>query len=292
MRKKILTILLIIILLVLFALGLWYVARNKATKNGQVPPTFKEFLGVGVSTKPQPSGPGGELSSDFTNNNNQGGADGAQGTDGSIPTIPIGTSVFTTPGYTPAGTINPPIDYNPGSGGQTGGGTSGGGGPVLVGGGGDIITPPADPNLPECGPADLNINFTQEEIDRLNALKSRFMKIAETLNTDADVATELANYDTFKIKTQKLTELNNYCTSSPVYKNAQATVVASQPYGVALPGTNGEINYRVPTPFWHDINKDNQALVHQGSNIKGIFSDPDFIFPERSMEHALRLNLW
>ena len=290
MRKKITTIFFIILFIALFAVGFWYIARNKATKSGQVPPTFKEFLGIGPSQKPGSSSQGGELSSDFTggeSGNEE--STGSQG--GTVPTPTIGTSVFTNIGYTP--TTLPPVDYTPGGGGQTGGGSTGGGGTVVVGSGGGIITPPpADPNLPECGPADLNINFTQDEIDRLNALKSRFMKVAETLNTDADVATELANYDTFKIKTQKLTELNTYCINSPVYTGAQATVVASQPYGTVVPGGNGEINYRVPTPFWHDSNKDNQALVHQGSNFRGIFSDPDTIFPERSMEHALRLNLW
>ncbi len=81
--------------------------------------------------------------------------------------------------------------------------------------------------------------------------------------------------------------------NSPVYKNAKATVVATQSPGTVVPGPNGNtINYRVATPFWHDFNKDNQAFIHQGSNWMGIFSDPDIIFPERSIEHALRINLW
>jgi hypothetical protein len=205
--------------------------------------------------------------------------------------IPVGTSIFTDGGFTPTGGSGAGGPSS-GGGGSTGGGGTGGGGSTGGGGGIIINPPPADPNPPECSSADLNIRFTPEEINRLNVLKTRFFVIAETVNTDADVATELSNYDTFKTKSKKITELYDYCINSPVYKNAQPTVVASQPYGTTLAGTNGAINYRVPTPFWHDINKDNQAFVHQGSNWMGIFSDPDLVFPERSVEHALRLNLW
>lgn len=307
MKRKLTIITIIILLIAIIAGGAWFLVRNRATKNNTTPPTFKEFLGIGVSTKP---GVGGTtdnpLSSDFVNP-----PDEVPTTTGTNP-IPVGTSVFTDsdgasqPGLgLGLGTGGLGLGLGTGSGGLgsggggsggtgSGGGSTGGGGGTGSGGGGGVVInpPPADPNPPECGPADLSINFTPEEINKLNALKTRFFVVAETLNTDADVATEIANYDTFKTKSRKITELKNYCMDSLVYKNAQATAVATQPYGTVVPGTNGDINYRVPTPFWHDNAKDNQALVHQGSNWMGIFSDPDFIFPERSIEHALRLNLW
>lgn len=315
MKRKLTIIAIIVLIILLVVGGLWMVARNKATKNNTTPPTFREFMGLGVSTKPNNAGNNDNtLSSDFVNP-----PENTTTPPGSnIQNIPIATSVFTDGN----GSAQPGLDIGLGGGlggglgmggglgggigtggtgsggtGGTGGGSGGGTGSTGsggTGGGGGIIInpPPADPNPPECSSADLNINFTPDEINRLNALKTRFFVVAETLNTDADVSTEISNYDTFKTKSKKLNELYEYCINSPVYKNAQATVVASQPYGAVVPGTNGEINYRVPTPFWHDKNKDNQALVHQGSNWMGIFSDPDTIFPERSIEHALRLNLW
>jgi hypothetical protein len=279
-------------------------ARNKAVKNNTVPPTFREFLGIGVTNKsPTDTNVDNTLSSDFINPPEE------TVTPGDVSqTIPVGTSVFTDKNGLPQigiglglggdglglGGIGLGLGGNNGGSGTsgTGGGTSGGG--SSTGGGGAVTTSPPNPTLvqPECSAADLTINFTPDEINRLNVLKTRFFVIAETLNTDTDVNTEISNYDTFKTKSKKITELYDYCKNSIVYVNAQATAVGPQSPGTVVPGTNGDINYRVPTPFWHDFAKDNQALVHQGSNWMGIFSDPDLIFPERSIEHALRLNLW
>lgn len=331
MKRKITIVIIILLIIFMMVGGAWLLARRRANKNSTTPPTFKEFVGIGVSNKAQPgNGPDNTLSSDFTN-------DPEKQSPTTIPNtnIPIATSVFTTGGFTPlggglgggmgggglgGGGINGGglggggIDGgglgdggNGGGGGGNGGGTGSGG---TGGNGGPIITPPplgVIPTVtpPECSDADLTINFTAEEIAKLNGLKERFFVVAETINTDADVATELSNYNTFKTKLRKITELEEFCVNSPVYKNAKATTqpVAApggifniptprQPYGSVWPGPNGDINYRVPTPFWNDIFKDNDAFVHQGVNIDGIFTDTDPIFPERSMEHAFRLNLW
>lgn len=307
MKRKLTIITIIILIIALVVGGLWMLARNKATKNGTLPPTFKEFLGIGISNRP---GTGesvdNTLSSDFVNPPEE----NTPSSGVTIQSIPVTTSIFTNSNGSPQSGLGLGLGSGglglglggggtgiggggTGSGGSGSGGT-GGGGPTGGGGGGVVIVPPAPSGVlpPECSAAELTINFTPEEIARLNVLKTRFFVIAETLNTDADVNTEISNYDTFKTKSRKLTELKDYCLNSPVYTGAQATVVASQSYGTVVPGTNGAINYRVPTPFWHDKDKDNQAFVHQGSNWMGIFSDPDFIFPERSIEHALRLNLW
>lgn len=302
MKRKILIITIIILLIALVVGGLWFFARNKATKNNMTPPTFKEFLGIGVSTKSTTKNTDNTESSDFTTTTNNG-KTVTQNTNktSSVNNVPITSSVFTNSGVSIDGTSggndlnNIGFGEDLGNGGSfggdggLGGGNTGGGN---SGGGGVVPLPPVTAPIAQCSSEDSNITFTPEEINKLNVLKNRFYAIAETLHTDTDVASELANYDSFKARLRKITELYDYCKNSPVYATAQATVVASQPYGTVVSGTNGAINYRVPTPFWHDLTKDNQAFVHQGTNWQGIFSDPDSIFPERSIEHALRINLW
>jgi hypothetical protein len=295
--KRLRIILIILLIFILAILGAWMYSRNKATKNGATPPTFRQFIGIGTSTKTQkPSTPVDTGSSSFTS------PDGiTTSSSGTKQSIPIKTSIFTNGGLTPVGSTPPDVIIGPGGGtgsggsggsGSGGSGTGGSGGSGGSGSGGSGTGGSGIVTAPQCSDEDTTITFTPDEINRLNALKNRFFAIAETLHTDADVATEASNYDTFKAKEAKITELYNYCINSQVFTSAQATVVASQPYGTVVPGTNGPINYRVPTPFWRDPTKDNQAFINQGSNWQGIFSDPDSIFPERSLEHALRINLW
>jgi hypothetical protein len=282
MSKKLKIIIIIILAISLVLLGSWLFSRNKAIKNNSTPPTFREFLSIGSNKKASKTIDNQTGSSDFTKE------DTPVKTVIGNQNIPTTTSIFTS------GKINPaPFETDVPSDQIIGGGDNQNtGNGITPTSGGIIINPNPQTVAPICSESDTNITFTPQEIARLNALKTRFFAIAESLNTDADVATELANYDTFKTKTTKLTELYNYCINSPVYTLANPTPNVPQQYGSVVTGTNGAINYRVPTPFWHDINKDNQAFIHQGSNFNGIFSDPDFIFPERSIEHALRLNLW
>lgn len=289
MNRRTKIIISVLAIIILFILGAWIVARKKAIKNNEVPPTFRAFLGLNSPRRSQGGNtPTEEGSSSFTDESSNSGEINTEGSNTSNETR---TSVFTNGGFNPLGTSLPQGGTNQTGGGSSGSSGSGSGGGT--GGGPVVILPPPVVTPPECSDADLNIEFTQDEIARLNVLKTRFFNLAQNLNTDSDLDTEISNYDLFKSKSDKLTELNNYCNNSPVYTQAQATpVVASQPYGSVVPGNNGAINYRVPTPFWHDLAKDNQAFVHQGINWKGIFSDPDLIFPERSIEHALRINLW
>ncbi len=286
MSRRTKIIISILVVIILFIIGAWVVARKKAIKNNEVPPTFRAFLGLTNPKRSQVENPPTEEgSSSFTDESSNSGEINNENTNTSNGTR---TSIFTNGGFNPLGTGSPQEGT-----GQTGSGSSSSSSGGNTGGGPVVISPPQVNTPPECSDADLNIEFTQDEIARLNVLKTRFFNLAQNLNTDSDLDTEISNYDLFKSKSDKLTELNNYCNNSPVYTQAQATpVVASQPYGSVIPGNNGAINYRVPTPFWHDLTKDNQAFVHQGINWKGIFSDPDLIFPERSIEHALRINLW
>jgi hypothetical protein len=306
--KRNLTIIAIILLIIGSFLGIgWYLARNKAIKNGTTPPSFKSFLGIGTSNKAQNGAIDGTNSSEFIN------PDGTVSIKPKPLTksiIPIKTSTFTNGGLSPLGTANPDIIQGGntlGGGATSGGGTSSGGGtntgPTGSGGsgnGGGITI-----NTPSCSDEDLNITFTPSEITQLNGLKNRFFAIAENLHTDADVATELSNHDSFKSKLTKISELNDFCRASPVFTNAQPSPAYSpgqrnaQNFGQFVPGVNGQtINYRVATPFWSE-NKNNDSFVNQGVNFsgqgnnpKGIFVEDDFAFFERSIEHALRINLW
>ena len=295
MKRKLIFILIIFLFILAIVGGLFFMARNKAIKNGSTPPTFREFIGLGTTVKPGSTTPPTDTNtSGFTTPEDVANT----GTGPKQTIIPVKTTTFTNGGITPTGTTPPDVIIGSGGGtGGTGGGTGGsgtgggtgsggtGGGGSGPGGTGVVVTA-------QCSDEDTNITFTPDEINRLDNLKNRFYAIAEDLHTDTDVATESSNYDTFKSKATKIEELYNYCINSQVFTSAQATVVAAQPYGTVVPGTNGPINYRVPTPFWRDITKDNQAFVHQGSNWQGIFTDTDPTFPERSIEHALRLNLW
>jgi hypothetical protein len=289
MKKSLRIIIIILIILSLILLGAWSRARKQAVKNGYEAPTFRAFLGLGTpkSSKPNENNQN-ENSSEFTNEEGE----NTENQNSESPTSSTRKSIFTNGVFspvTPTNTIGAggvPVVQG-GSGGSVGG--SGGG----TTGGGVAVTPPSPQTQPECSDTDLFIEFTPEEINRLNSLKTRFFAIAAELHTDEDLSAEISNYDLFKTKSDKITELSNYCLQSPVYTSARgSSFTVREPYGTTVPGGNGAINYRVPTPFWNDKAKDNNAFIHQGLNWQGIFSDPDLVFPERSIEHALRLNLW
>ena len=287
MRRNIKIIIIVLVVIVLFLLGAWLFARNKATKNNSNPPTFKSFLGIGGSKKTQNNDTVGNVNtSDFTTDQS-----GVKTNTNSSATnsSSVRKSVFTNAGLNPIVNEDGVVIQEDGGSQNNNGGTSG---VIPPGGVTPVVVTTPTTSAPECSDADLSIEFTAEEIARLNILKSKFFTLAQSLNTDNDLATEISNYDLFKSKSDKLTELNNYCRQSPVYTSARSTVSAPQNYGTVVAGPNSGINYRVPTPFWHETTKDNQAFIHQGVNWKGIFSDPDLVFPERSIEHALRLNLW
>jgi hypothetical protein len=110
--------------------------------------------------------------------------------------------------------------------------------PIIIGDNVQTVSPTPDPL--SCTDADVNIAFTDEEIARLTALQTRFYAIAQTLHTDTDVKTELANYDNFKLKLDSITELNNYCVAQ--YPKIPASFEKK----------------RVPTPFWYDPTVNNK----------------------------------
>ncbi len=184
--------------------------------------------------------PGGTLVADIDPN---------AGTTPGTPTPPSNTPPGTTP--TPGGTVPPPP------------------------------TPPSGPNTPapQCSDADVNIVFTPEELADIKTLERRFYTIAESIRTDEDIAREVTNHDTFKLKGDEILELYNYCAQ----KSPRLTQTTYQ--------------RRVPTPFWNDTTTDRAGFFTEANNreqsLTIAFPD-DFIINmlKRRLEYGLKLNLW
>lgn len=313
---KLLKIISIIIIIVALITGvMWLVARKKTTRSDGTPVTFKEFISADTGIN-APDDTGGTFGSVFTGETDLGSTEDDSTTSDNDQRDPgTRTSSFT------GSSLNPSTS----SGGGSTGGSTGGGSSSVDGGSGDpTITPdtprkiPTTPTLTRvpvggttlsssngCTPADLNIIFTKEEIDELHALQERFYTIAQSIHTDADTSTQIANYDAFVIKDKAITELLSYCKAS------EAKLPASPS---TLPGTDAFKN-KVPTPFWWDpaavrYNKtllfnfmtSTSTIVDNGvplgyimgsGQIGGkIDSIKDIDVLKRSLERVLRLNLW
>ncbi len=297
--KRFLTILILILSIVAVFLGIsWLVSRKSAQKSGNTPQTFREFItgdtvpGSATSTDDSLSGafttpPDGTL--DDGTSLIKPGPDGVYGTqdDISTPPSPAGAptdtriSIFTNTGALNPGDTTPPS-------------TSSGVAPANQPGIKTPIPVPVRDTFAgatvvggnDCTDADQNIVFTPQELAQLRALQNRFYAVATTLHTDADVAAEFANYNTFDLKARKINELANYCT------NHIAQVVAANPiYGTT-----------VATPYWGAPLKDSlygffsKAATPQGGitppDYGGPFDINDLTSGLRNVERALRLNLW
>lgn len=127
----------------------------------------------------------------------------------------------------------------------------------------------------------MNITFTADEIARLRELQNRFYSIAGSLQSDASVSAELANYTAFKEKSDTLLELYGYC-------NAKAPLIGTVAYRT-----------KVPTPFWRNAPKDGVGYRYTGT--LGLEPDPlnaHTYNPNNAqtagsvLERIFRLNLW
>lgn len=269
------TIILLLVVLVLAAGG-WLLARKKAVQNGQTQPTFREFLTRQSKSGSEQQTPG--LTPDTA-------ADGSSNTtkkpDTAAPTPssgPITVSQFTSAPVTPSGQVTDvsPLD----NGFATGAGVELGTGintsPISIPGTPITQTIQGLPDiaLGGCQDTDVNIQFTAEEIRRLNELQSQFLQIAGTLHTDADTQAEQANYTLFKDKLDTNTELYNYCLSK----------------GFAIGTTT--LKNRVATPFWRMPGRDKSGYLRNGEWDDGI-ADPRLISEsEMMLEHLFKLHLW
>ena len=196
--KKILLIILIIIII----LGGFLYIRNRKTAEtpGGTTSGFKSFFNFGSKTNPSTDEPSGELSSEFT-------PEDVPTTDPASPSSP---SIFGTSGpFTPTnsgstGVVSgggPTSGSGPTGSGEvpTGGGPTSGGGPIGGGGPGTGGTGGGGTGGTQCTIDDTQIEFTPEEIARLQALEQRFYAVAPLLHTDNDVQAEMANYSSYKI---------------------------------------------------------------------------------------------
>ena len=318
MKRAITIILIIAVVAGIFLLGAWFIARNKAVKQNTTKPTFKEFVtgdsGKGLSPSDNPS----DLSSVFvddnlTTSNTPGSSSGSgvntPGTDVAVftnDTTVVDTSnnsglggggansngpgtVPTTPGGNTGTNTTTPNTNTPGTGTNTTTTTTGTGTNTTP----PVTVPPITPG-PACTDADLNIQFTPDELQKLQFLQNRFYAVAQTLHTDADVVTEEGNWSNFRVKTDKAEDL--YMRFCRVY----APLI-----------TDANFKKRVPTPFWHDFAPftDDDLMLSTSGNYDVSFSfnifnniptDPNnpLLTPNntpdafRSLERSLRINLW
>lgn len=288
--RRFFTIILILLILigVIASLG-WLIARKSAVKNGITAPTFRQFINFGTKKPSVGTAVTGEhgLSSEFTGTmptDKKTRAKGIESPNG------ISSSQFTSGPLTPA--QNPRsssgLDGSSFSGGAGIGEFAGGDKPPAEDGSAPTpppISPTSSSDGSQCSDADTTIEFTPEEIQRLNKLQNRFYAIAGTLHNDADVQNERANYDEFKAKSDQITELYNYC---------QATAPRIQaPF----------LKTRITTPYWRDASRDGAGYfvtapanspqgIGAGAGSAITINPNDVLAGQSIMERVFRVNLW
>ncbi len=301
--KRFVTILIIILVVVgIILVGAWIVTRRTATKNNTPAPTFREFLTgetpEGATPTTTPTDTSGTFTDDLT------------------PAEVPNTGSLSSPGTRASQFTTTPLSPTEQTGGQQGstGGTNGtpvGSGTPTTDTGTDTTTTgsgstdqPATPGASAavasgCSEPELNIKFTDEEIKQLKALQNRFYAIADTLYTDANVATEIANWSSFTAKASQLKELYRFCSQPGADGMSRSQKVAA---------ANPDFKYRTPTPFWYDKLNPNGG---PGNTFTGYLNTPIVSIPtlfngngslapgpngvnytKKSLEGALRLNLW
>lgn len=245
-KKIIITITLIILAVFIILALLWYLSRKSAEKNGNQPMSFRKFLGFESKVQPPANYPTGEYGSDFTSdqnsNSNNSSSDNADKNQTPInANSSTNSSNFTNSFSSPTGVGNNPgnssNNSDSGSGSSSGSDLNNNGSNNSNNNGGANDQNPI--NLPGsqelvCSEADVNITFTPEELAKLQELQNRFYAVAQGLYNDSDVAAQIANYDTFKLKQTHINELLNYC------QNAAPKI------------TNPIYQRKVPTPFWYE----------------------------------------
>lgn len=282
MKRALKIILILLLIIALILLGAWFRARRQSTDEGRPAPTFREFLGLG-SRAPSTSTDGGGLTPDGPS---QGGREtpGTETPSETPATGGVAVSQFTSGPLTPAqGTVT-------GSGNIIGNGTSGSGASSGNGTSGTGSTPsaPQAPTAsatagPACSDEDLNIEFTAEEIARLTALQNRFYAVAGSLNSDADIQREAANYTSYKAKADQIAELYNYCVA------------------VAPRITAPAFRARTATPFWRNTSQDGVGYIPGATGgptaLSGVFNggalDPREVSGTQAIiQRIFKVNLW
>lgn len=278
--KKVLLIILIII--IVFGGFLYIRGKKTATQSGKTTSGFKSFFNFGSKNGTTTETPDNETSSEFTTEN----PDDIATTPGSGNSSNTNTSIFGTSGpFTPSTVVSTTVGSGASVGGNdgTGGGTIGSGGGVSSGGGVGGSTGGGSTGggsgggvgsgggTTQCSADDTSIEFTPEEIARLQALEARFYALAPALRTDADVQAELANYGSYKLLNQKYAELISYCENkSPLLPNS--------------------INRRVATPLYVDAFA--SAYFVDGPDADGVIDMLHPVVKFKEIEQFFRISIW
>lgn len=275
-------VLLIILILLLVIGGIFYFRSKRTnTQPGGATSGFKSFFNFGSKQTPVTGTPTNETSSEFTTENPDGTTTG-----GTTGTSQNNTSVFgTNTPFTPTGgTSGSNINGGGviggggiGGSGTVGGGTVGGGGGTGSGGGiggsgtGGGSGGSGGGGATQCSADDTEIEFTPEEIARLQALEQRFYAIAPVLHTDDNVQAEVVNYSSYKLLNQKYAEMIAYCESkTPLLPSA--------------------INQRVATPLYTDASAN--AYFSSGPTADHIVDMQSTTPKPKESEQFFRLNVW
>lgn len=95
-----------------------------------------------------------------------------------------------------------------------------------------------------CRADDINIQFTEEELAILRAFEERYNQISAELYSREAVAEQRNLHGQLKLKYYRLAELNNFCEQ------------------ISPRITDPKMQKRVPTPFWHDTNRDSKSFTN------------------------------
>ncbi len=267
---------LIITLIIILILGGFFYFKNKNSSTTGTSSSsssgFRSFFSFGTKKQTSDQAPLNETVGSFT-------SDTQTQTAGQTTTATTGSTVFSV-----FGTSGPftPVSNSPISGGGvTGSGEIGNGGGISGGGisGGGGITGGGDTGTGgtggggaiECSVQDTTIEFTPEEIARLQALEQQFYALAPSLHTDADLQAENANYSSYALLNQKYTELISYCENK-------------------TPLLPSDINRRVATPLYTSASAND--FFANGSNPDGSINMLDTTPKLREIEKIFRLNIW
>ena len=272
---RILKIIFFLLLALLLVFGIYrYITLKQESNRSGNPLTYRAFFGLSESEKiindiDNPYTP------DFENPQTGGGnTPGTPRTGPNQPSTPNNReplSAFgTTPPFSPAGEIgrsnafnqNPDTSDDPTPGNNT----------------------PGNDNTPaetatavravgddkECVPEDIDIEFTAAELAQLAILEERFNQLAPTLVSDQAVKTERANYQTFKVKNDKIVEYKNYCFQQTA-KFADKNFLK-----------------RLPTPFWTNPALNTPSFKNTPDE-EPLMDDPK---GRSFIERLFRLNVW
>lgn len=286
--KKIKIILFIALILLLgFSAYRFTTLKEKAVDEGR-PLSYREFLNLGEKTPPPTTDDqGGVYAPDFEDGSIGGGGAGGQGPRG-------GTGAGGNDGAFGEGSLAPKSafgDAEPislvsgiGSGGRPGdipsfGNIAFGDAPGFGAGGspgsGSVATTGPEAGAEEiCAPGDMEIEFTPEEIARLEALEARFDAIAPSLRTDEGVEAENQNYQVFASKRDKIIEYQSFCFE-------QSPKVADQ-----------SLMRRLPTPFWNNPSMSTTSFSTSTPASAGQFSTTNALETDRFIERLFKLNIW